>query len=477
MSTYDNNSNELDEDDKDEFEKKYHNQNCSIKPLPFVDSEFTKYGSRYVDTASLPKIDNIIYKEIERFPDYDYVNSIAFEMLRRTNQYKRIDINSKLAYNEKLKAFDKMGVDLAQVHSFNLQKVRSYYRQKDTSKNFFESYCDLTISDIDEGTNKLINYYLEKKQIYKGIKKDIAGILIDIQYQVINDIDFQTIISSPDYYIPAKFDYENYQNPHKKSKIGNKIPLVALEDEFLIFIKEDIPNNIKGKINFHFTRPQLRYKESAVFDIPINLNLSKKTILEMLSNLKDEYDDSNVTTTIKHLYNQDFKSEEWKSASFKVTKKSISKAFFVYDLYQGVNTAFHIAKNQLRIHKEEEIHKIEVDTANKIRKEEEKSSILIKNLTSNVKNKAKAIKGIKLDTKKATSKLNKEKNEKIKQTKNKYKFESQTFHTESVLINLLKKDNISAHMCKQYLQFMRKHIDNLKYKELIIGTELNPTNK
>jgi hypothetical protein len=78
----------------------------------------------------------------------------------------------------------------------------------------------------------------------------------------------------------------------------------------------------------------------------------------------------------------------------------------------------------------------------------------------------------KRNTKKVKIGLEKNRDLEIKKIKNVYnKQDSAPFDTEWVLANLVKKYNISPYMCKQYLQFMRKYIKNLQYKELIIGIE------
>lgn len=115
----------------------------------------------------------------------------------------------------------------------------------------------------------------------------------------------------------------------KMSRIDESIPLVCLENAFLACIEQDIPNNIKTKVTFNSTRPLLRFKESPIVDIPINLNLSKEAIVELISRLKDEFDAEHVKSSINYLYNKNFKAQNWKKdAPFKITNKSIAQAFF-----------------------------------------------------------------------------------------------------------------------------------------------------
>jgi hypothetical protein len=396
--------------------------------------------------------------------------------LIRTGEYKQLYRNDTLTHDDKIKFYNQLGVDAQEIYRFILKKSNSLYNQS-ISKNIFESYCDLTIGEIDGGTNKLINFYLNKGQIYTFVKddKDAFGITKDVQYEVCQNIHFQDIIlSMSNYYIPIKALTSNYaMYIDKMSKLDKSVPLVMLEDEFLASIEQDIPNSIKTKITFNSTRPLLRFKESPIVDIPINLNLSKEAIVELISKLKDEFDTEHLKSSINYLYNKNFKTHNLKKdAPFKVTSKSMAQAFFIYDLYNDIDVAFQTKKNQLRELRAKKIDKIEADAVKSIENENNKLSILIeKRRSADIKNKNKMIKRDKQNTKKTIIQLNKAKNEKIKEIIHVYKFYSLTYDTEYVLANLVEKDNISASMCKQYLKFMRQYINNLQYKKLIIGIE------
>jgi len=497
---YNDNQNSMLTNDYEEYEDKYHNVNYDdgfsisnipqLRPLPLLNTKFCENGSFYVDAKSLPRINDNIYREIERFPEYDYTNSIAYEMLIRTNEFNALNQNMALSRNEKIQAFDKFGVDLREIESYGYRKISSYYNQNDSAQVFANSYCNhITIHDIDNGLDKLIHFYLSKKQIFKIIKyeKNSFGLTVDIQYEVDSNVTFDEVNSLPlEYNIPAKFDYENYESKYKMIKISQNIPLLALEDEFLTFIEEDIPNSIKSLIQFNSTRPLLKFKESAIFEVPINLNLSQKNIMEFITKLKKEYDSGNMKTPINYLYNKNFKIEDWKrDASFQVTKKSIAKAFFVYDLYQEIDAAVSIKLKKLKKLKEEDIEKIITDMNKKIEESEIEISNLIKDIPNRLvrdKNKSTGIRRQELikdetnnyrkNLKRKKIKINKEKYKQLQELNKIYKIAFQTYHTEIVLTDMVQKYNISSYMCKQYLKFMRKYIDNLKYKELIIGSEI-----
>lgn len=470
-------------DEYEEFEKKYDKtqedtQYRSVfQKLPFLNTKLNMDTLSSFDTNAFAKIDHEIYQEIENFPERDYDNSIAYEMLIRTHEYKRLEYDNSLTSDEKIKAYDRLGIDLQEVYNFGLKKLNFFSNNQSVPKNIFASYCDLTIGDVDDGINKLVDFYLKRNKIYTLVKyeKDAFGITRDIQYEICHNINLQdATLSMSNYYIPIKppiSDYGMYID--KMSKIDKNIPLVILEEEFLAYIEPNIPNSIKTKVTFNSTRPLLRFKESPIVDIPINLNLSKEAIVKLISKLKDEFDAEHVKSSIHYLYHKNFKAQSWKKdARFKVTNKSIAQAFFVYDLYHDIDGAFQTKKSQLREVRENKIAEIEADTTEQIEKEENKLSALVeKRISTNMQDIDKIIQKDKRNTKKIKIGLEKNRDLEIKKIKKIYKQDSAPFDTEWVLANLVEKYNISPYMCKQYLQFMRKYIKNLQYKELIIGIE------
>lgn len=470
-------------DTYEDFEDKYHStgdykKRLSLsKTLPFVNIKVQRDSLSLIDTNDFARIDNTIYQEIENFPEFDYDNSIAYEMLIRTHDYKQLQYDSSLSNDKKIQLHDKLGVDLQEIYNY-ASKKSNFFSNKQTTANIFNSYCNLTIGDVREGINKLIDFYVKRNQIYTLVKheKDAFGITQNIQYKICQDINSIKITQSlSNYYIPIKSPISTYgMYVDGMTQIDNSILLVTLEEEFLASIKSDIPNGIKTKVTLNSTRPLLRFKESPIVDIPINLNLSKEAIIELISTLKDEFDTGHVRSSISYLYHKTFKAKNWKKdAPFKVTNKSIAQAFFVYDLYNDIDGAFQIKKHQLKEYRDKEITKIKAHTAKQIEKEDKELSILIeKRKSANLKNTDRIIQQDKRDTKKKIRRLEKKRDQEIKQINNQCKESSKTYDTDWVLANLVEKDNISPYMCKQYLKFMRQYIKNLQYKELIIGIEV-----
>ena len=435
--------------------------------------------TKHLDTKELPKKNNPIYIEIKDFPSYDYLNSIAYEMLIRTKEYNEILNNHKnYSDNERIKKCEQLGIDFND--EFSLKKVL-YNKYKNENKiNFSNSYFNMTLKDIDGGLDSLINFYLNKKQIYIIDNENIyypnknnnkKGIILSRTFKVSSDVTFEDVKSTlSKYYIPAKYDYQTPENQNK-SIIDINIPLVALELDFLIFIENLIPNRIKGVINFNFTRPLLRFKESPIVDVPINLNLSKEELNQLINKLKDDFEAGSIKNPINDLYDIKYKFENFEDlVPFKMTKESISEAFFVYDLYQKINFAVILHKSKLLYLKNKDLEELKENTKNKLKEKKNEIDEIINNLKKQ-KN-IKLIETNKRELRIIKRNLNKEEKEKIIDINKQYKKYSKEYNTMSILHELVKDYNISPYMCKQYLIFMRKYIEELKYKELIIGTRL-----
>jgi hypothetical protein len=466
------------------FKKKYEGNYYSDYPFNWIKPFINKLSLQvdffldtdHVDIKELPRKNDPIYIEIKNFPSYDYINSIAYEMLIRTEEYMEILNNHKdYSYTEKIKKSEQLGIDFND--EFSLKKVL-YENYKNGNKiNFSNSYFNMTLKDIDGGLDKLIDFYLNKKQIYIIDNENIyypnkndnkKGIILSRTFKVSSDVTFEGIKSNfSNYYIPAKYDYQTPENQNK-SVIDTNIPLVALELDFLICIENLIPNRIKGVINFNFTRPLLRFKELPIVDVPINLNLSKKELNQLINKLKDDFEAGNIKNPINDLYNVKYKFEELEElVPFKMTKESISEAFFIYDLYKKINFAVMLHKSKLLYFKNRDLEKLKENIENKLKEKKNEIDEIINNLKN-----TKLIEINKRELRIIKRNLNKEEKEKTIDINKQYKEYSKEYNSMLILHELVKDYNISPYMCKQYLIFMRKYIENLKYKELIIGIKL-----
>ena len=155
------------------FRKKYNNSyytyNRPYSIEPFINqiylSQIIYWDDRHFDAKKLPRLNNNIYEEIKKFPDYDYFNSIAYEMLIRSEKYQNLKQNTgNISNDERIKEFDQLGIDINDV--FDLKKVANYFSTDEVEKNFTKSYFSMTLNDLDYGLDRLIEFYVNEKRIY-----------------------------------------------------------------------------------------------------------------------------------------------------------------------------------------------------------------------------------------------------------------------------------------------------------------------
>lgn len=495
------------------FQKKYKEEYYGhlnfFTRQPFINqlclTQINFWDNQYLDAKTMPRLHNKIYQEIENFPDYDYLNSVAYEMLIRTSEYKSLTDYSD-SYNniERIRRCDQLGIDIHDISNF--KNISKYYGQNKIKKDFSHSYFSMTLNELEDGLNRLIRFYVSKKQIYviDEVKKIVINqedeknkkeIILGRTFKVVPYATVEEVKASlSNYFIPTKFNYQTQQQEEKYSFIDNAIPLVALERDFLISIDDLIPNRIKSNIEFNFTRPSIRFKELPIVDVPLNLNLSTRELTELVAKIKSDFEDGLVKNPINILYETKYEFKRLSDITpFKLTKKSMAEAFFVYDLYQYINISITLHKTKLRDFEKLDFKDIENRMLIKLKNKEEENDLFLnqcikaekekkeQKYTKEDLKKPKKKRKIKLDeltsywkieNKKAKLKLQKEAIDKKKEVAREYKKYLIGYHPMIVLENIVILYGITPYMCKQYLIFMRKYIDNLQYKELIIGAKV-----
>lgn len=419
--------------------------------------------------SKLSRINDPKYKRIESLPDNDYRNSIAYEMLIRTDEYF-LAKSPRLSKEERILILDKLGISYE-------EDVR-YNNKKKERKKFIINY-DLTIDNIDNGLDKLINFYIKEKEIYK--RKSDENIAYykytDKGYIKEYKVTLKKIISSlENYYIPSS----RYSKTNKDFIPLNKvIYLNMLQGKFLTFIRDYLPNKIAGKIHFESIRPKLRFKELVNVDINVDLSLSKREIFNMISSLKTSYDEGLIITPMSILYNEEYEIQDIKKIfPFRFSKKNIARAFFIYDLYKEMDSSFKVKRKKLKEDFDNQINSLKNQTLEEIKKIENKYKEYIENLSPSVINKEKSIKEFTLELKNKKKELKRKKADLISEKKEEYNINCLEHNTMNKLCELFEFPDdstkaISENTIKKYLSFMQEYIDGKKYKELIIGKKIS----
>jgi len=403
----------------------------------------TEYEEKY--QLNLPRRMSYRYFYIEDIPDYEYTNSIAYEMVRRNKEFKEL---AKNQYNTKTEEWKikilKLGLD-PRINNFPSDPTFLLLHNTENQRFFYESWLSHTIDDIKNGLEKLISYYLSKDNIFLLYNENEIYSLES--YIKVRKISISDILDSPtNYYIPCSFTDNRFIKMDTKDmvrmqQISTDIPLRILEKDFLNSIKfTDTKYKYTQLIPF-YSRPEFSFPYADIVNIPLNLNLGKEELIAYILKAKEEYDKKLLT--IKHPleligneYNEPnrIKSEKDLPAEKDKRKMAVADAFYVYDLFKIFEPYFK-------------------EKQEKLRKERDAKVTEIKNEFKNTKNGKKT----KEDN---IAELKKTYNKNIKQ------YSKDEINTLISSIALL-----SFHKVERYYKYMKEYIDNKKYTELITGKQ------
>lgn len=410
------------------------------KDLKYNESMITEYENKY--KINLPERYSITYLMLEAFNDFEYTNSIAYEMVRRTEEF---NILSKVPYDERtdehLKQITELGLS-TQLKNFPEEKTYIPFIKE---KRFFhEDWCSHTIDDVNNGLMRLITYYYNEDKIFTLSDKHKPYNLNSYEktgYLLIEDI----MKNLSNYYIPCTFtDFIKTRdtNRYRMQKIEKNIPLRILEKDFLNTLK---PSEIKYKstnLMPFYSRPKLSFPHSDIVNIPVNLNLEDEEIIAYVLKAKEEY--KKKVLTIKHpleLIGNEYKESEKEKSEKEFPeekqkrKKSVADAFYIYDLFKILEPYFKQEKEKLRNERNEKIQIIKENFKNDKKGSENSITNLKETYAWNIKQFS---------------------NDELK-------------NVISIITSL------SLHKVERYYKYMKEYIDNKKYIELI--TCKTPTKK
>lgn len=397
-----------------------------------------EYEQKY--NLEFPRRDSYTYLYIENIEDYEYTNSIAYEMVRRNEEFKEL---TKIPYitktpNWKIKILE-LGLN-PKINIFPTCPALSINFNNEQQRFFYESWLSHTVDDIKDGLEKLIEYYFSKNKIFLLKNKNESNNPED--YVKINNIPLSDILGSPsDYYIPCSltkaFIKIDTKDMVRMQQICNEIPLRILEKDFLNSIKFTDTKYKYTQLMPWYSRPEITFPYSDIVNIPVNLNLENGEIIAYILKAKEEYKKRNLT--IKYplalIGNEYEESIPIKSAKEFPTekdkrKRAVADAFYVYDLMKTIDPYF---KKKTKM----------------IRDERDKKVQEINNNYKHIKN------------------AKKERDEESKECKESYSMQIKQYSKDELKLIISVVANLSLHKVERYANYMQECIDNKKYIELI----------
>ncbi|MEV9498572.1 hypothetical protein [Aliarcobacter butzleri] len=273
----------------------------------------------------LPQRDDLIYKEIEKFQDYELTNCIAYEMMIRTDKDYQVVSNKSYVYK-----IDKIKLSDINLFGFQnlLQVVEKLYPKyiEDTKERAFDIFFKNSLFKQKEITDYLNEKDFENenlKGIYRqdfnqGKKFYTNNILNDleyfIEYYLNNDDEFFNNIYIPTLLEPFLLDKNNCKAIIKEQKILKKMKLPS-------------------------SRPESNFNIQKSCLLEINLFLPKEELIAYISKIKDEYDKNNsIIKTPLELLGETLEKSDNKKTPKKPKAFVYADWFYIYDYWRYEKT-------------------------------------------------------------------------------------------------------------------------------------------
>lgn len=229
----------------------------------------------------LPQRDDLIYKEIEEFQDYELTNCIAYEMVIRSQDctYSLELINADVI----------SGIDLNNTNISN------------SDKNYLLDFIELS----------------DYIKVFSNNKSDRS-----------NFIDFLQTDEQIKLIMQETINFEDRLN-----KYGKLECLKILSKES----KKEILNKLINlpKLNMKYSRPKIKINETSLFSIDLNLNLPKEELIAYISKIKDDFDkDNSIIKTPLELLGESLEKADNKKTPKKPKASVYANWFYIYDYWK-----------------------------------------------------------------------------------------------------------------------------------------------
>lgn len=269
----------------------------------------------------LPQRDDLIYKEIEEFQDYELTNCVAYEMMIRTDNDYHVVSNKSYVYK-----IDKIKLSDINLFGFQnlLQVVEKLYPKyiEDTKERAFDIFFRNSLFKQKEITGYLNEKDFENenlKEIYRqdfnqGKRFYTNNILDDleyfIEYYLNNDDEFFNNIYIPTLLEPYLLDKNNCKAIIKEQKILRKMKLPS-------------------------SRPESNFNIQKSCLLEINLNLLKEELIAYISKIKDDFDkDNSIIKSSLELLGEILEKSDNKKTPKKPKASVYADWFYIYDYWK-----------------------------------------------------------------------------------------------------------------------------------------------
>jgi hypothetical protein len=296
---------------------------------------------------TLPQRDDLIYKEIEEFQDYELTNCVAYEMAIRNNKnFEKIDnvirfyeenkdfisywISEKKEYDEKLFLTGSEKHHIIIEMLLNIE-ILPFFEYGDII-----SFIDNRIKNRIYEIIKILNNQYKSDEII--IKFDNANIIYN---DLLSSIILSRIIEKEGYKIITELYVEDEHGfiPIDKNDENSDYKQIETIEDFNDFYQLEDRENIEviSKIEPIFKRPKLKINKFKINSIigEIDFSLPKEELIAYISKIKDDFDkDNSIIKTPLELLGETLEKSDNKKTPKKPKASVYADWFYIYDYWK-----------------------------------------------------------------------------------------------------------------------------------------------
>jgi hypothetical protein len=296
---------------------------------------------------TLPQRDDLIYKEIEEFQDYELTNCIAYEMAIRNNKnFEKIDNVIKfyeenkdfISYwiSEKKEYDEKLFLTGSEKHNIIIEMLLNIEILPFSEYEDIISFIDNRIKNKIYEIIKILNNQYKSDEIIK--KFDNANIIYN---DLLSSIILSRIIEKEGYKIITELYVEDEHGfiPIDKNDENSDYKQIETIEDFNDFYQLEDRENIEviSKIEPIFKRPKLKINKFKINSIigEIDFSLPKEELIAYITKIKDDFDkDNSIIKTPLELVGETLEKSDNKKTPKKPKASVYADCFYIYDYWK-----------------------------------------------------------------------------------------------------------------------------------------------
>ena len=376
--------------------------------------------------CEIPARDNVRYTYIQNLEDYHLSNSLVMEMIIRNKEFQNYlhyvqVMDFELEHKSpilKEKCYKKLKQGLIEKFGFNIEDgqkllIHPYVSESIVQNNekILHDFLTLNppfISDLKDGLLKVMNFYLQKKQLYRFIKPTHYKLINSDDIENYSDRQLYAVVINPEIIQPEFMRYDVYKSKgthlpriddllytipqikevvlteisdaiidkhlhdicipittygeEKLVSLGEKnFPIDFLDKDFISSISDDDYIDYSHQDSIPLTNlPNIKLKSTKSINVSLNTDLPREELIAYMDKLKGSKD----IKSFVEVFNEEIEEIENPKQIKVIAKKrelrnrDYANAFYIYDLYKIIGKEFH--KKELELKQEAEAQKIKI---------------------------------------------------------------------------------------------------------------------